>query len=255
MAADAIKQIGATIKTIDPATGQITATDTAKKLVTISVRPATKVKRLDDPTAQTIARIVNPSYQGPGGGRGGRGGGGGRAREPERVMARAPRRAVIGGQAGGGAPGGAAGGRAGGGRGRGGAGQIQTLIDQQPDIKVVELKPGEPIIVSGPNSGDSFAAMMVLAGVDPDSARRAFHRRRSVGRWLEQRRRRRWRRIASKCGVATGAEATPAVCNSHATRSNFASWYGAPDELNSDRKFTGRLIGTVTTGSPTKEIG
>ena len=33
LAADAIKQIGATIKSIDPATGQITATDTAKKPV------------------------------------------------------------------------------------------------------------------------------------------------------------------------------------------------------------------------------
>ena len=164
LAADAIKQIGATVKTIDPATGQITATDTAKKLVTISVRPATKVKRLDDPTAQMIARIVNPSYQGPGGGRGGRGGaraGGGAGDDA------GGGRAAFGGQAGaGGAPGGAAGGR-GGGRGRGGAGQIQNLIDQQPDIKVAEIKPGEPIIVSGPSTGDSFAAMMVLAGVDP----------------------------------------------------------------------------------------
>jgi hypothetical protein len=167
LAADAIKQIGATIKTIDPATGQITATDTAKKLVTISVRPATKVKRLDDPTAQTIARIVNPSYQGPGGGRGARGGGAGAGGGAAAGDGAGGGRAAFGGQAGGGAPGGAPGGRSGGGRGRGGAGQIQTLIDQQPDIKVAELKPGEPIIVSGPNSGDSFAAMMVLAGVDP----------------------------------------------------------------------------------------
>jgi Cu/Ag efflux protein CusF len=123
LAADAIKQIGATIKSIDPATGQITAIDTAKKPVTITIRTATKVKRLDDPTAQMIARIVNPSYQGTRGG----------------------------------------------GRGAGGAGQIQNLIDQQPDAKVTDLKPGEPIIVSGPSSPDSssFTAMMVLAGVDP----------------------------------------------------------------------------------------
>ena len=70
LAADAIRQIGATIKSIDPATGQITAIDTAKKPVTITVRTATKVKRLDDPTAQMIARIVNPSFQGGGRGRG-----------------------------------------------------------------------------------------------------------------------------------------------------------------------------------------
>ena len=161
VAADAIKQIGATVKSIDPTTGVITATDTAKKPVTITVRAATKVKRLDDPTALMIARIVNPTFQGTGGrgaGRGagagggdGAGGGGGRG-------------FGAGGQAGGGAPGGSGFG----GRGRGGAAQIQNLIDQQPDAKIADLKPGEPIIVSGPSSPDSssFSAMMVLAGVD-----------------------------------------------------------------------------------------
>jgi hypothetical protein len=164
-AADAIKQIGATVKSIDPATGVITATDTAKKPVTITVRAATKVKRLDDPTALMIARIVNPTFQGMGGrgaGRGaaagdgaGAGGGGGRG-------------FGAGGQAGGGAPGGSGFGGRGGGRGRGGAAQIQNLIDQQPDAKIADLKPGEPIIISGPSSPDSssFSAMMVLAGVD-----------------------------------------------------------------------------------------
>ena len=163
MAADAIKQIGATIKSIDPATGVITATDTAKKPVTITVRTATKVKRLDDPTAQMIARIVNPSFQGTGRGGGrGAGSGGGDA-------AGGGRSSFGGGQAGGGAPGGSGFGGRGGGRARGGAGQIQSLIDQQPDTTIADLKPGEPIIVSGPSSPDSsnFSAMMVLAGVDP----------------------------------------------------------------------------------------
>ncbi|HEY4087765.1 MAG TPA: hypothetical protein VGM43_17620, partial [Bryobacteraceae bacterium] len=64
LAADAIRQIGATVKSIDPATGTITAVDTSKKPVTINVRPATKLKALDEQTAQMIARIVNPSYQG-----------------------------------------------------------------------------------------------------------------------------------------------------------------------------------------------
>ena len=165
VAADAIKQIGATVKSIDPTTGVITATDTAKKPVTITVRAATKVKRLDDPTALMIARIVNPTFQGTGGrgaGRGagagggdGAGGGGGRG-------------FGAGGQAGGGAPGGSGFGGRGGGRGRGGAAQIQNLIDQQPDAKIADLTPGEPIIISGPSSPDSssFSAMMVLAGVD-----------------------------------------------------------------------------------------
>jgi Cu/Ag efflux protein CusF len=165
LAADAIKQIGATIKSIDPATGQILAIDTAKKPVTISVRAATKVKRLDDPTALMIARIVNPSFQGTGGRGGGRGAGGG-AGAGEGAGGGGGMGRGFGGQAGGGAPGGSGFGGRGGGRARGGAGQIQNLIDQQPDVKIAELKPGEPIIVSGPASGDSYSAMMVLAGVD-----------------------------------------------------------------------------------------
>ncbi|HEY4086139.1 MAG TPA: hypothetical protein VGM43_09390, partial [Bryobacteraceae bacterium] len=67
-----------------------------------------------------------------------------------------------------GAPGGSGGGgfARGGGRGRGGN-QIQTLIDSQPDQKVADLKSGDAIIVSGPATGDSYTAMMVLSGVDP----------------------------------------------------------------------------------------
>jgi hypothetical protein len=173
LAADAIKQIGATIKSIDPATGMITATDTGKKPVTITIRTATKVKRLDDPTALMIARIVNPSFQGGGVGRGaGRGAGGGAgagAGDGAGAGGGGGRGFGAGGQAGGGAPGGSGFGGRGGGRGRGGAAQIQNLIDQQPDAKIGDLKPGEPIIVSGPSSPDSssFSAMMVLAGVDP----------------------------------------------------------------------------------------
>ncbi len=158
LAADAIRQIGATVKSVDPATGTITAVDTSKKPVTINVRSATKVKALDEQTAQMIARIVNPSYQGAGrrgGGGGGEGRGGGRG---------------FGGPGGpgAGAPGGSGGGGfgRGGGRGRGGN-QIQNLIDSQPDQKVADLKSGDAIIVSGPATGDSFTAMMVLSGVDP----------------------------------------------------------------------------------------
>jgi hypothetical protein len=165
LAADAIKQIGATVKTIDPATGTITAVDTAKKPVTITIRTATKVKRLDDPTAQMIARIVNPTMANARGGRGG--GGGGAAAGGEAGGGGGGR--GFGGQAGGGGAFGGSGGR-GGVRGpRGGAAQIQNLIDQQPSANLTDLKPGDSIIVSGPASPDSssFSAMMVLAGVDP----------------------------------------------------------------------------------------
>jgi hypothetical protein len=173
LAADSIKQIGATIKSIDAATGQIVATDTAKKPVTIVVHTNTKVKRLDDQTALMIARLVNPSFQGTGGRGAGAGGGRGPG-GPGGGGAAAGGGAPGGGAPGGGAPGGGGGGRGfggqagGGGRGRGGANQIQTLVDQQPDIKIADLKPGEPLIVSGPTSADStnLTATMVLAGVE-----------------------------------------------------------------------------------------
>jgi len=116
-----------------------------------------------------IARNVNPTFQGTGGRGGGRGAGGGAgAGDGAGAGAGGGRGFGAGGQAGGGAPGGSGFGSRGGGRGRGGAGQIQNLIDQQPDAKIADLKPGEPIIVSGPSSPDSssFSAMMVLAGVD-----------------------------------------------------------------------------------------
>jgi hypothetical protein len=162
LAADAIHQIGATVKSVDPATGTITATDTSKKPVTIKVRPATKLKALDEQTAQMIARLVNPSYQGAGR-RGGGGGGEGRGAGRDAGGPGGP-----GGPGAGAPPGGSGGGFAGrgGGRGRGGN-QIQSLIDSQPDQKVADLKSGDAIIVSGPATGDSFTAMMVLSGVDP----------------------------------------------------------------------------------------
>jgi len=165
LAADAIKQIGATVKSVDAATGTITAVDTAKKPVTITVRAATKLKRLDDPTAQMIARIVNPTMANA---RGGRGGGGGAA-PPGGDATGGGRGRGFGGQAGAGGAFGGSGGRGGGRGARGGAAQIQNLIDQQPAANLADLKPGEPIIVSGPASPDSssFSAMMVLAGVDP----------------------------------------------------------------------------------------
>ena len=157
LAADSIKQIGATVKSIDAATGQIQATDTAKKTVVIMIHSTTRMKRLDDPTALMIARIVNPTFQAAGGTRGAGGGAGGGGRG-------------FGGQAGGGAgaPGGSGFGGRGGGRGRGGANQIQSLVDQQPDIRITDLKPGEAIIVSGPGSADAtnLTATMVLAGVE-----------------------------------------------------------------------------------------
>jgi hypothetical protein len=153
-----IKTIPAQIKSVDPATGQIMATDLAsKKPITIMVKPATDMKRLDDATALLLARRMNPSFQG-GGGRGA--GGGGQAAGGDA--------AAAGGGRGFGGQGGPGGGRAGRG-GRGAAGDPSRILETQQTIELPDLKPGEPIIVTGSAARDmsKLTAMTLTAGVDP----------------------------------------------------------------------------------------
>ena len=145
------------IKSIDAAAGTIAAIDLAsKKPITISVKPETTMKRLDDQTALLMARRLNPGFQG---GRGGQGGGGGAA--------------PAGGQPAGAAPDGAAGqggGRGGrGGRGGGAAADPSRLLDQQPTIQLSDLKAGDPIVVTGTAANDmsKLTAMTLISGVEP----------------------------------------------------------------------------------------
>jgi hypothetical protein len=151
IASGSIKTIPVQIKSIDVATGLITATDLAsKKPITISVKPETTMKRLDDMTALMLARRLNPTFQGTGGGRGAQPG------------APAAGDAQIAG--GGRAPGGS--------RGRGGRGAANDpsrLLETQPSIELPDLKPGEPIVVTGSAAKDmsKLTAMTLVAGVDP----------------------------------------------------------------------------------------
>ena len=126
------KTIPVQIKSIDAATGQIMATDLAsKKPILIVLRPETTIKKLDDQTAAMMARRMNPS--------------------------------AATGRGGAGAPGG------GGGRGGGGPMDISKILEQQPVIHLADLKPGEPVVVTGSPTADmsKLTALSLVAGVDP----------------------------------------------------------------------------------------
>src|ERR1019366_8302632 len=135
------KTIPVMIKSIDVATGNISATDLgSKKPITISVKPATSIKKLDDATATMLARRLNPSLQGAGRGRGGEPGAGGDAGRGEPPAGAAP---------------GGGGGRGPGGRGgQGGATDLGRILEQQPTIQLAELKVGDPLVVTGAASAD-----------------------------------------------------------------------------------------------------
>ncbi len=150
------KTLPVQIKSIDTAAGQIMAMDLAsKKPITISVGADSVLKRLDDATAQQLARRLNPTIQAEGrGGRGGRGGG--------RADAEAAPVAIPGA-----APDAAAGGR--GGRGGGRPLDLGRVVDQAPVITLADLKPNEPIVVAGAATDDlsKMRALKLISGVDP----------------------------------------------------------------------------------------
>jgi hypothetical protein len=146
------KSLPVTVKAVDAAKGTIDATDlTTKKAITISVKEDTQLKRLDDATALAMARRLNPTFQTETPARGGRGGGG----QP----------AAAGDGAGRGRGGFAGRGGAGGGR----VGDPNRALDQQPTIMLADLKPGEPVVVTGAPTTDmaKLTATSVVAGVDP----------------------------------------------------------------------------------------
>lgn len=159
----AFKTIGLQIKTIDPATNQITGIETgSKNPVTIALRTDTSLKKFNDMAAMMVARQLNPTYQQAGGRRGGGGGGGFGGGGGEGAGAGGGRGAGGDAAAGGGGRG------MGGGRGRGGM-DIGKIIEQQPSIQLSELKPGDAIIVTGAIEKDpqKLYAIALVAGVEP----------------------------------------------------------------------------------------
>lgn len=147
------KSLPVTVKSVDSAAGLIQATDlTSKKPITISVKPDTQLKRLDDATALLMARRLNPTFQSEAG-RGGRAGRG----NADSAGQTTPGVASFAGRGGAG--------RAG---GRGNA-DPNKLLDQQPTIELADLKAGEPVVVTGGPTSDmaKLTATSVVAGVDP----------------------------------------------------------------------------------------
>lgn len=149
MQTGAFATIPAQIKSLDAGAMEVSATNPAtKKTVVITLRNFTVMKRLDDNVALMLARRLNPTFQAAGGGRGGAGGGrGGDGGAPA---------------AGGAAPGGR------GGRGGGAGMDPARIIEQQPTIQIADLKPGEPLIITGITSADGskITAISLTAGVD-----------------------------------------------------------------------------------------
>jgi hypothetical protein len=165
------KTVPVQIKSIDPATNQIMATDLgSKRPITISIKPDTTMKKLDDATALLMARRLNPSFQAAGG-RGGRGGEGRGAEAAPAPDGAAPNAGALFGAGGRGGPGGPGGGGPGfGGRGGGGARNQDPsrLLEQQPTIALGDLKAGDPVVVTGAPSSDmtKITAMTLVAGVE-----------------------------------------------------------------------------------------
>lgn len=138
-------QLAATIKSINPATGEMVVTDLAnKKPVTIRVVADSNMKKLPDVAAQMLARRYGAARGG--GDNGGAGRGQGR------------------GPGGAGGPGGP-GGPGGGGRG----GDVGQILANAPAIALTDLKPGDAIMVKTTLGGASgpATAVTLLAGVEP----------------------------------------------------------------------------------------
>ncbi|MDE3195106.1 MAG: hypothetical protein KGN84_02095, partial [Acidobacteriota bacterium] len=171
------RTVGVLVKSIDPATKQITGTEASSKTpIVITLRADTTLKKFSDMAAMMVARQLNPTYQQAGGARGGRGGfGGGRGAESGAEGGRSGEseggRGGFGGRgegAGQGAPGGARGGFGGRGGGRGGM-DVGRIIEQQPSIQLSDLKSGDAVIVTGATKGEAgkLVAIALVAGVEP----------------------------------------------------------------------------------------
>jgi hypothetical protein len=130
------RQIAATIKSIDPSSGELTVTDLAtKKPLTIRISPDSTMRKLPEMQARMLARRYAPGAQ--------------QAGAP---AAAAP---VPGRGAAGGPP-------------RGG-GDVGQMLDSLPPMPISELKPGDAIMVSTTTGSDPsrVTALTLLAGVEP----------------------------------------------------------------------------------------
>ncbi|HEV2446591.1 MAG TPA: hypothetical protein VGS58_11735 [Candidatus Sulfopaludibacter sp.] len=146
------KMIAGLVLSVDPQENVIRINNIeTKKPMTVKISADSSLKKLQPMLAQAIANRLHGVA--PGGGPPG-----------DRPAGAPPSTAGAGNGAGG--PGG---GRGPGGFGGGRAGDLQSMIDRTPTIKISDLVAGEAIIVSSTAGGtaDQVTAITLLAGVEP----------------------------------------------------------------------------------------
>lgn len=162
------RTMAGTITKVDAANGTIELKPLEGKPVTIKTTKDSTVKKMPE----MMARMMGGGGMRPGGGAPGGpgaapGAAGGPAREgrPAGAPAGGPESAAGGGRPGGG-PGGFPGG--GGGMGRGGAPDINAILERMPSLPLTDLKTGDQILVSSTKgaAADQMTAITILTGVE-----------------------------------------------------------------------------------------
>jgi hypothetical protein len=154
------KMIAGLVLSVDPQENVIRINNIeTKKPMTVKISTDSSLKKLQPMLAQAIANRLHgvpPGDRPPGG------------VPPGDRPAGAPPSAAGGAAAGPGA-GGPGGGRGPGGFGGGRAGDLQSMIDRTPAIKISDLMAGDAIIVSSTagTAADQVTAITLLAGVEP----------------------------------------------------------------------------------------
>lgn len=152
------KMIAGLVVSVDPQENVVRINNIeTKKPMTVKISEDSSLKKLQPMLAQAIANRLHgvaPGERPPGGAPAGVAGGAG----------------DRGNNAGAGGPGGGAGGGRGpGGFGGGRGGDLQSMIDRTPAIKISDLATGDAIIVSSTagTAADQVTAITLLAGVEP----------------------------------------------------------------------------------------
>jgi Cu/Ag efflux protein CusF len=159
--------IAATVVSVNAATGEVIVTDLkTKKQLTVETNQNSQLRRLDERIARFMAMRMNPGAAAAGGGAapGGPAATGSAAGGPPAARG-APPSPTGAGASGGGFPGAGGAARA----GAGGGGDLQQMLERQPQLSLAELKKGDALIISSSKGADGapVTAFSLVAGVEP----------------------------------------------------------------------------------------
>ena len=165
--------VAGTVESVNVGSGEVVIKHfNTKENVTIKVNDGSTLKKFPDEMASRIARFLQFSRAGGFGGGGNRAGGG--SRGGNAGNRRAGNTSQNQGNAAGnrgnrGNRGGQGGGRRGMRGGPAGMGDINTIANRIPDIKLADLKKGDQIAASSPKSKDekNYIAIKLIAGIGP----------------------------------------------------------------------------------------